>query len=296
MPDRASHRPPRRSTRRSSRFAAAIVWTALAVAVPTLAGAQYRAPSLTNPAIGERYHVELAGTLWNPTVTGLVSSAQLGKAGSDLDFVTDLGFQQTRFKDLRVVLRPGRKHRFRFQYTPIDYTSEVTLSRDVTFNGQKFSVNLPVNAEFGWKVMRFGYEYDFVYQDRGFVGVLLEGRYTQLAANLASPIDSEVTTARAVLPALGLVGRGYVAKDVALNFEVSGFNVPGTVLQKATTKCTTSACQANYYDWDISGTVNFTNNVGLEIGWRRLTTFLDIDQDKADFKFQGLWFGGVVRY
>ena len=25
---------------------------------------------------------------------------------------------------------------------------------------------------------------------------------------------------------------------------------------------------ANYFDWDVHGTVNFTNNVGIQIGWR----------------------------
>ena len=29
-------------------------------------------------------------------------------AGSNVDFVTDLGFEPTRFKDLRIVLRPTR--------------------------------------------------------------------------------------------------------------------------------------------------------------------------------------------
>jgi hypothetical protein len=42
--------------------------------------------------------------------------------------------------------------------------------------------------------------------------------------------------------------------------------------------------------------VNLTNNVGVEIGWRRMNTFLHIEEDEGDFKFQGLWFGGAVRY
>ena len=34
------------------------------------------------------------------------------------------------FEQLKVVLRPGRKHKFRFEYTPISWTQEARLNRD----------------------------------------------------------------------------------------------------------------------------------------------------------------------
>jgi hypothetical protein len=269
------------------RSAVILALFALAAALPAPAHAQYHAPSLSSDAIGEKYHVELAGSFWNPQLVGTVKSDQFGQKGDNLDFVTDLGFEQTRFKDLRIVLRPAKKHRFRIQYTPVEYLSETTLHREVIFSGQKFGINLPIKADFGWKVWRFGYEYDFVYKSRGFVGVLVEGRYTEFTASLESPITSEFTSAKAPLPAIGVVGRAYVAKNIALNFEVSGFKKPEKLLPDY---------QANYYDWDINGMFNLTNNVGVQVGWRRMTTFLDLDGDTGDFKFQGLWFGGAVRF
>jgi hypothetical protein len=265
----------------------------VALAAPTAAHAQYNAPPLSTLAIGERYHVEFSGTLWNPTPEGTIASAQFGLPGTDLNFVTDLGFEQTRFGDMRVVLRPGRKHRLRIQYTPVAYTGESILRRTIVFNGISYPAALPVSSTFNWKVWRFGYEYDMVYMDRGFVGVLLEGRYTDFSASLDAVGRSEFTSAKGPLPAIGLVGRAYVAPSVALNFEVSGFKVPDA--------SALSKYQANYYDWDIHGTVNLTNYFGVQVGWRRMTTFLDIDQgggdrDGGDFKFQGLWFGASVRY
>jgi hypothetical protein len=279
-----------RSLRRSALIGILVV---LAGLVPTIARAQYNAPRLSEQAIGERYHVELSGTLWNPTLTGVVSSEQFGIPGSSLDFTTDLGFQQTRFKDLRMVLRPAKKHRFRFQNTPIEYTATSTLHRTITYNGISFPASLPVSSEFSWKVWRFGYEYDFAYMKRGFVGVLLEGRYTQFTSSLQSTspllVASEFTTAKAPLPAIGVVGRGYVAPNVAINFEVSGFKVPESLKD-------TAKAQANYYDWDINSTINLTNNAGVQVGWRRMTTFINVDRDMGDFKFQGLWFGAVARF
>jgi hypothetical protein len=270
------------------RAGAVLAIAAIAIAWPRAAAAQYNAPPLSSLAIGERYHVELTGTLWNPDVTGLVSSDEFGQAGTSLDFVTDLGFKQTRFTDLKFVLRPARKHKLRFQYTPISYEGENVLAREIIFRGQKINATLPISTTFEWKVMRFGYEYDFVYRNRGFVGLLIEGRYTQFGASVMAPLVgvSEFTSAKAPLPALGLVGRAYIAPSIALNFEVSGMKLPDV----------DPKYKAEYFDWDINGTVNLTNNFGVQVGWRKMTTMLLIEDDGGDFKFQGLYFGASLRY
>lgn len=271
--------------RRGPRLVAGLA--AVVLSMPAMAAAQYGAPELGAAVPAEQYHVEVSGTLWNPDLSGIISSQRLGVLGSNVDFVDDLGFEQTRFKDVRIVLRPSRKSRFRIQYTPIQYQAETSLKRNIIFNGATFPVNLPVQSEFDWKVWRFGYEYDVFYHERGFVGVLLEGRYTQMTAELASPLITEITKVRAPLPAIGVVGRAYPIPEVAINFEMSMFRVPEEAIPDV---------EANYYDWDIHGTINLHPKVGLQVGWRRMTNFLVIDNDSADVKFQGLWFGGALRY
>jgi hypothetical protein len=279
----------RTSTQQSSRLQPRLLaWlTAFALAVPAMAHAQYGAPDLDSTAIGEKYHAEVAFAFWNPTVDGIISSEQFGLLGSKIDFVNDLGFEKTQIKDLRIVLRPSKKAKFRIGYTPIEYVAESNLKRDIIFNGQKFPVNLPVQSEFDWKVWRFGFEYDVLYRSRGFVGFLVEGRYTQMTAQLASPLLTEYTTARAPLPAIGVVGRAYVLPELALNFELSTFRVPSELIEDV---------EANYYDWNIHGTFNINNYVGIQVGWRRLSNYLSVENDLGDVKFQGLWFGGALRY
>jgi hypothetical protein len=249
-------------------------------------------PESSSAAIGEKYHFEIAGALWNPTVGGKISSDEFGIIGSDIDLMTDLGYQQTRFKDLRVVLRPAKKHRLRFQYTPASYTASTTFRRNIVFNGILYPVSVPVTSEFNWNVMRFGYEYDFLYKSRGFAGVLVEGRYTTFDASLKSPIANEFTTARAPLPAIGFVGRAYPLPYLAVNFDLSMFNLDALNLPKSLVKDTT----ATYYDLDVNGTINFTNNVGMQVGWRKMTTTLGLSTDHGNLKFQGLWFGAALRY
>ena len=54
--------------------------------------------------------------------------------------------------------------------------------------------------------------------------------------------------------------------------------------------------EASYFDWDLNGTFNVTNNVGIQVGWRKLSNFLRIENDLGDLKFQGMWFGAAIRY
>ena len=276
------------ATRRTAGLASTVTaCLALAALAPATASAQFASQERpTVAALGEKYHVEISGTFWNPSLFGVISSEQFDILGTDVDFVGDLGFKRTRFKDFRIVLRPSKKSRFRIQYTPVVYTSETQLQRTIVFGGQTYSANLPINSTFGWKVWRFGYEYDFLYTDRGFVGALIEARATDFTAHLTSPLNDEFTTAKAPFPAVGVVGRAYVLPELAVNFEVSGFKIPDI----------DPKYKANYFDWDIHGTFNFTNNVGVQVGWRRMTTFLSIENDTGDLKFQGMWFGAALRY
>ena len=279
----------RTSTLRDAVHPIGVVAIAICAAfVPAAAAAQqFGQQDNRRPApLGENYHVEVSGNLWNPNLFGIISSEQFGQLGSDINFISDLGYERTRFKDLRIVLRPGKKHRLRAQYTPVVYTAEKRFSRNIIFNGIIFPVSLPVQSTFEWKVWRLGYEYDFVYKPWGFVGVLLETRMTNFNAELNSVIASEYTQAKGPLPAIGVVARGNVHPNVAVNFEWSGMRLPDI----------DPKYQANYFDWDLYGTVNFSRYVGFQMGYRKASTFLSIENDRGDLKFGGVWFGAAVRY
>lgn len=257
------------------------------VLLPAPAGAQTAGPFPSTSAIGEQYRVELSGGIWNPSVFGTISvtNTRIEAEGTTINFVDDLGFTQKQFSDVRLVLRPGKKHKFRVQYTPVSYAAESTFSRDIVFNGILYPVNMPVHSSFDWKVWRFGYEYDIVYHNLGYIGLLIEGRYTEMSASLKSPVNDEFTRARAPLPALGIVMRIHPIPSLSLTGEISGFKIPDIEDYKA-----------NYSDIDIYATFNVLRNVGVQAGWRRMQTFLEIEGDKGDIKFTGLWFGGAVRF
>jgi hypothetical protein len=217
----------------------------------------------------------------------VVSSEQFGIPGDDIDFRRDLGLTDTRFRELHLTLRPARKHKFRYQYIPIVYEQQATITRDITFNGQLYRVGLPVNSLLDWKAHRFAYEYDFISRDRGFGGLILEAKYTNVTAELQSPIVEEYASARAPIPALGGIARVYVTRNVAATFELTGLRFPASVVE---------GFEAHYADLDIYGLVNFNNNVGARFGYRSLDVGYLLDEDMGSFKVKGLYFGVVARY
>ncbi len=260
--------------------------SAAVLLAPVHALAQPASREQRQAVLGERYHVEFGTTWWNPALFGVISSDDLQVVGSRIDFASDLGFEKTRFKDFRFVVRPAKQHRLRAQYTPIEYTAETTFTREITFQGTVFPVSLPIESAFSWRVWRLGYEYDFLYRSRGFLGVVGEARFIDMTAEVASSFATERLEAKTVVPAVGVYGRAYVLPDLAIDFEVSGFNVPEI----------NGKYNGTFLDWDLHGTVNVTNNLGVQVGWRKSSTLLTIERDTGDLKFQGLWFGLAMRY
>ena len=269
--------------RRLRRLALALFTLFAASAVP--AAAQFNAPADT--AVGEDYHVEVGIGWWNPDAQLQINSESIGIPGSDIDLVDDLGIEQKYLIDLHGVLRPGKKHRIRISRTPIRYEAETTLTREFVFNGQRYRVGLPVSTAAQFDTWRFGYEYDFLYRSRGFVGVLFDLKYTNVDVELNSPIGLEFAKAVAPIPTIGGVFRAYPAKSLAINGEVSFFKVPDNINENY---------RGRYLDYDFNATYNFTNNVGAVFGLKSIDVFYEVERDSGDLVFKGWYFGGVARF
>src|SRR5687767_15382624 len=125
-----------------------VLLCALTLAAPP-AYAQFGA-RLADPATGETYHVEIGGALFNPGPTLLITSEGLGIPGDQIDFVQEFELENNTFKQLRVVLRPGKKHKLRYELVAIRYEKETTIRRSFVFNGERLNVALPVLAELEW--------------------------------------------------------------------------------------------------------------------------------------------------
>ena len=256
--------------------------------VPAAARAQFTATPFSDPATGERYHIEASFGWWSPSPDFEIASESLGVLGTRIDAVSDLGIEKKNLPELRIVLRPARKHKFRVDFTPMSYSASSTVHREFIFNGIKYAINLPVSTELSWKTWHLGYEYDFIYRDRGFVGIVFQGKFTDIQATLqAAALGQEFARAQAPVPAIGGIGRVYVVPNISITGELDFFKIPDKIDERY---------QAHYWDFDLYGTVNFNDYVGAQLGYRSLDLGYVFEDDHGNFKAKGLYFSGVVRY
>jgi len=254
---------------------------------PATAQAQYNATPFQDLATGEGYHVEAAMELWNPPLNLIVASERFGLVGTQIDASQDLGLQNKTIMDLRFVVRPAKKHKFRLSYLPMRYSGQSTLHREFVFNGQRFGVNLPISTELEWTTWLLAYEYDFLYRDNWFVGMTLNTKFTKTNVTIDSPVANEFAEAKAPVPTIGGIGRVYVMPNIAVTGELNLIRIPNSISQDY---------RAHYVDFDINGTVNFNNYVGAQVGYRRIDVLYRFKKDDGTLLMKGLYFGGVVRY
>jgi len=261
----------------------AILMTAMAMP----AAAQYSAPKLTTGVVGEQYHIQVAGGFWLTNVSGVVSSEQFGQIGSRIDFLTDLHFERKTITDVRFEVKASKRNKLYAMYTPISFSSDTTLARDITFNGVTYPANFPIQASVDWKVWRLGYELDVISVSRGFIGIMIEGRLTDFGATLKAPGADEFIKARGPLPAVGGIARAYVLPNLSITGSFTGFKSPAALKPNL---------EGHYTDWEIYGTYNLNRYVGFQAGYRNMPTTVTIKKDFGDMDYKGMWFGAVVRY
>jgi hypothetical protein len=251
------------------------------------AAAQNKSAAVDDSATGEKYHIEASAGFWMPTADIVISSEQLGIAGSQINVKRDLGLTDQRFPAFTVELRPARSHKFRLDYIPVSYSQATTLSHDIVFNGISYRLGIPVNSALDWKTYQIGYEYDFVVKNWGFVGFDLQAKYTDVQVSLASPLATEFARARGPIPAIGGVARYYFVPNVAVTASISAFKIPDSI---------DSRYNAHYIDLNIYGTLNFTENIGIKGGYRSRDVGYLIKSDTGSFTLKGIYLGAVVRY
>ncbi len=265
-----------------------VLGVVMGVAAPAFA--QYRPLPIyggNQTASSNTYHIEFGFNLWSPAPAFVIQSESLGIPGSNIDIQADLGLQKKAIYDLRLVLSPARKHKFRFQYVPMQYTGATRLTGDLIFNGIRFPVDVTVSTDFTWSTLRLGYEYDFVSRDAGFVGFIIEAKYMDAQLQLASPTGVEFARARAPIPAVGGIARVNIGRYVTVTGEATYFKLPESIDPRY---------RAHFIDVDLYGTFNFTRNLGVQGGFRRLALGYQVENDQGQGLLLGPYFGGVVRF
>jgi hypothetical protein len=255
---------------------------------PSRADAQYRPRGISNAAIGENYHIELSAALWDSSADMSLSNTALDLTGTTISLQNDLGVRDQKFPGFDLVFRPGLKHKLRAQLVPVHYAATASPSSAFNFGGQTFPAGVPVSSTIHWKAWRFGYEYDAAVGPRGFLGFILNVKYTDVDASLTgATAGTRSVSAHSTVPAIGGILRVYPAARLSLTGEISGFKWPGGWIWSGS---------GDFLDLDAYATLNVVNAIGVEAGYRSFDVDYSLTNDTGHFKLTGPYVGAVLRF
>jgi hypothetical protein len=256
---------------------------------PAVALGQFGSSSASRPAIGELYHVEFAGGFWFPAPSLTIAVESVDLPGTVIDGVEDLGFTRTRFYELRLVVRPAKKHKFLVNRLPMPYSAEAVLRRQITFQGVVYEIGIPVKSELRWESLRFAYEYDFIYRNRGFLGFIVGADLLEVSASIDAPLVGGSIHEKKTVPLVGAIARVYPLSNVSITGKVVGFKLPESLDSQRRYSLRT-------LDVDIYGTLNFSDNFGVQGGYRVFNLRFRVKEDTGDFQVKGFYVNGVARF
>ena len=212
-----------------------------------------------------------------------------GLPATSIDFASDLGIAKEQFGELRIRLRPARKHRFRIDYVPIQLLGP---------EGGRAPAGLPRH-----RVRHRGTSHVGRSPGRPGGSATSTTSCTAAADTSGSSSRRRYTDVEASLDAAGF-GREFIRargtdsgdrraccgsirlRALAVTGEVSYFRLPSDLLENFT---------GEYVDYDISGTLNFTEQIGAQVGYRSLNLNVTSDEDVADLKLEGPYFGRAAE-
>jgi len=229
--------------------------------------------------------IELTGRYWIPQMGSRIRVEANG-FGTDIDARRDLGMPDTNFPLGGFTWRHGRS-RLRFDYTPIDYSGDQTVSRTVVFRGQTYTVGTRVISDLQVRHLQLSWAYQFTVHEGAFrIGPMVEAdgflMHGSLAApNLKTAPFQQAEDLNAGLPTVG------VAMDIQPHRRV---DIYGQV----------SGMQAGSYGYfvesDSGVKVRAWKHVLLTAGYRTFNLHVENSPDFARLRLRGPFIGAGLRF
>ena len=274
--------PGRRADTRNMPIRLASLTLFLVLVAVSPVRAQFAAVPSTSPT--ESYVFEIGLMYWKPTPELVITSPSLDPTGNPIDFVTDWSLENDRFREIRATLKPGYKHKIRFAYLPVKYEETALVTRTLRLNGSTVTGSLDITMNLEWDLWRFGYEYDVVSNQYGFVGVIGDVTYNKVNAGLSAAPGEASIESTAPVPTFGGIARGYLAEGLSATVELTGLSLDR------------DDYRGKIFDFDVYGTLNLGANLAVQGGYRSLTVEYLADGDEGDFTLKGPYIGGLVRF
>jgi len=239
--------------------------------------------ALLLPASSLAFEIGARGYYWFPSLDGTARVDENGIVGSTVDFEKEFGIEDENYPSFEVFLGGGRHH-LSFIYTNIDYSGRKTLTREIIFNGETYSINDLVTSSIEYKMMDLFYQYDFLNLENvlaGFsLGLVFHAKY----------LDGEVS----------LRNGGYEKEDFIFLIPMIGFNLHIGILAdlvEARLRGTAVGYSGDTL-YELMADISLTPLPFLDIHGGYRTFVINIDEDDIifDYNMSGPYLALTVRF
>jgi hypothetical protein len=104
------------------------------------------------------FEIGARGLYWFPSFKADIKVDSGGLVGNTVNLKDTLGVKDEPFPSFEVFVGQGRHH-LNVAYTPMAYSGSASLTRDITFNGQTFSIGSKVDTDMKLRMLDLQYRY-----------------------------------------------------------------------------------------------------------------------------------------
>jgi hypothetical protein len=180
------------------------------------------------------FEAGVRGIYWFPDLSAKVQTFTPAPVGTKFDAKDDLGVADENIPSGEGFIRVGRFH-LRAGYTPLSFDGNKTLTRDIVFNGQTYSVSENVISSLDVKMIDGEIQVDLIRHDLVaadfYLGLIAKVKFVDGEVELRSTTLTEKKDFQAPIPMVGVAaGVGFLENMVRADARAAGVAYAGNHL------------------------------------------------------------------
>lgn len=249
-----------------------------------LAALCFLAGSASSAAALPGFEAGVRGIYWFPDLSAKVQSFTPPPVGTKFDAEDDLGVGDENIPAGEVFLRIGRLH-LRAGYTPVSFDGRNTLTRDIVFNGQTFSISEEVVSRLDVEMFDGEVQVDLLRPDlvaaNFSLGLVAKVKHVDGEVELRTTAQTERKDFRTPFPMVGVaVGVGFLEDMLRVDARGGGIAFSGNRLVEG----------------DASLSVIPFPFLRFQGGFRLIDLKVDKDDIVAELRLAGPYVGAQISF